>query len=192
MHLGLTIAQDDAARPGRPATPELPEWRWETIAGPVLTALGHTPLPRVWWVPAGPLGLLPLHAAGVRGGPSALDRVVSSHTPTVRALLHARRRPVAETRTQLADTMRRTPGMADLTGTAAEAFQLAGYRHVVATLWPVDDTVAAMAARRFCRLLGDSPTADGATHALHETTCRPRDRFPGAPGLWAPFVHSAP
>ncbi|MEX3106138.1 CHAT domain-containing protein [Streptomyces sp. ST1015] len=279
------------------ATPELLEWLWETIAGPVLAALGHTgpssaggPLPRVWWVPAGPLGLLPLHAAGVRGGPSALDRVVSSYTPTVRALLHARRRPVAETRTQLAVTMRHTPGMADLTGTAAEAaqllagradavaltdgdatadavlralpdadwvhfachasghpvtpsrsrlhlydaplpvpeisrlglrsgelaylsacstgqagvfhadeaihlasaFQLAGYRHVVATLWPVDDTVAAMAARRFYRLLGDSPTADGAAHALHETTCRLRDRFPDAPDLWAPFVHSGP
>jgi hypothetical protein len=61
------------------------DWVWEHITGPVLDALG--PAERVWWCPTGPLALLPLHAAG-----PALDRVISSYTPTLRALLHARRR----------------------------------------------------------------------------------------------------
>ncbi|MES5818807.1 CHAT domain-containing protein [Streptomyces sp. RG80] len=74
-------------------------WLWETVAEPVLTALGHdrTPAgdrwPRVWWVPCGPLSWLPFHAAGHHDGSgrAVLDRVVSSYSPTVRALRHARR-----------------------------------------------------------------------------------------------------
>ncbi|WP_033343269.1 CHAT domain-containing protein [Catenuloplanes japonicus] len=75
-------------------------WLWETITGPVLEALGHDrepadgPWPRVWWCPAGVLSRLPLHAAGT-SSVNAMDHVISSYTPTVRALAHARRsRPV--------------------------------------------------------------------------------------------------
>ncbi|NED00616.1 CHAT domain-containing protein, partial [Streptomyces sp. SID6648] len=81
------------------------EWLWDNAAGPVLGLLGHdrrpsaeADWPRVWWVPGGVLGLLPLHAAGHHTDPAddarrrtVLDRVVSSYTPTVRALRHARR-----------------------------------------------------------------------------------------------------
>jgi CHAT domain-containing protein len=74
----------------------------------------------------------------------------------------------------------------------ASAFQLAGYRHVVATLWPVNDEVAVMSARRFYRRLGPAATADDAAVALHEATVRLRARFPANPELWAPFVHSGP
>ncbi|WP_405463963.1 CHAT domain-containing protein [Streptomyces jietaisiensis] len=73
-------------------------WLWEAIAEPVLAALGRTGAPegdppRLWWSPAGRLALLPLHAAGrFPRGPAVLDRVVSSYTPTLRALRHARTR----------------------------------------------------------------------------------------------------
>ncbi|MGP4051861.1 CHAT domain-containing protein [Streptomyces sp. 2A115] len=74
-------------------------WLWDVVAEPVLTALGYdrSPAngvyPRVWWVPCGPLSWLPIHAAGHHDGSdrAVLDRVVSSYTPTVRALRHARR-----------------------------------------------------------------------------------------------------
>ncbi|WP_189714179.1 CHAT domain-containing protein [Streptomyces phaeofaciens] len=75
-------------------------WLWDEIAGPVLTAVGLVdppvpgqPWPRLWWCPTGPLTLLPLHAAGHHDGTgrAVLDRVVSSYTPTLRALLEARR-----------------------------------------------------------------------------------------------------
>lgn len=78
------------------------EWLWKTIAEPVLEALGFTDTPadgtqwpRLWWCPTGLLTLLPLHAAGdhaVEGKarPTVLDRVVSSYTPTLRALVEAR------------------------------------------------------------------------------------------------------
>jgi len=75
------------------------EWLWDNAAGPVLHALGYDDpaggdmAPRVWWAPGGLLSLLPLHAAGRHGSDAAasvLDRVVSSYTPTIRALRYAR------------------------------------------------------------------------------------------------------
>jgi tetratricopeptide (TPR) repeat protein len=82
---------------------EVLAWTWENAAGPVLDALGcHNPpaagepWPRVWWVPGGLLSLLPIHAAGYHDSPpdpdqrSVMDRVISSYTPTVGALAHAR------------------------------------------------------------------------------------------------------
>ncbi|MFI6079272.1 CHAT domain-containing protein [Actinoplanes sp. NPDC051343] len=81
---------------------ELQVWMWDRIAEPVLEELGYTSTPdgvtaswpRVWWCPTGPLTVLPLHSAGHHGRPggrTVLDRVVSSYTPTLRALLEARR-----------------------------------------------------------------------------------------------------
>ncbi|MFD7135558.1 CHAT domain-containing protein [Streptomyces sp. NPDC059894] len=70
-------------------------WLWEAVAEPVLTALAPAPGSRLWWCPTGALALLPLHAAGRYGTERAvgvLDRVVSSYTPTLRALAYARSR----------------------------------------------------------------------------------------------------
>ncbi|MGZ3146123.1 CHAT domain-containing protein [Lentzea chajnantorensis] len=68
------------------------EWLWDTVTEPVLEGVPeHT---HVWWSPTGPLAGLPLHAAG-RDGRTVLDRVVSSYTPTVRALTWARARAAA-------------------------------------------------------------------------------------------------
>ncbi|WP_158854845.1 CHAT domain-containing protein [Saccharothrix deserti] len=73
-------------------------WLWQAVAEPVLDALGYrelpdaTPWPRVWWCPTGPLMTLPLHAAGRHAdSAAALDRVVSSYTPALKVLVHARR-----------------------------------------------------------------------------------------------------
>ncbi|WP_103509337.1 CHAT domain-containing protein [Streptomyces sp. SM13] len=111
-------------------------WLWDTVAGPVLGALGLTappaadgPWPRIWWAPVGALSLLPLHAAGHHrdGGPALLDRVASSMTPTIRALGHARagrRDDRAEPRL-LVVAMPHTPDAPDLPGAAAEAGHLA-------------------------------------------------------------------
>ncbi|GGK88755.1 CHAT domain-containing protein [Mangrovihabitans endophyticus] len=57
---------------------EVLDWLADRVTGPVLDRLGPA-VRRVWWSPGGPLTALPLHA-------TALDRVVSSYTPTVRAL----------------------------------------------------------------------------------------------------------
>ncbi len=121
---------------------ELLSWLWDAIAGPVLEYLGiHGPpapgagWPRLWWCAPGLLSLLPLHAAGhhhTRSDPSpstVADRVISSYTPTVRALIHARRTASAAQSTRTAANapdiavvaMPNTPGADDLRGALAEA-----------------------------------------------------------------------
>jgi len=91
---GLAIRTD-----AQKAIGDILEWLWDNAAEPVLHALGYDDpaagnvAPRVWWSPGGLLSLLPLHAAGRHGsdaGASVLDRVVSSYTPTIRALQYAR------------------------------------------------------------------------------------------------------
>ena len=75
-------------------------WLWNVAVGPILEELGftHSPQPgqtwpRVWWVGSGLLNILPLHAAGNHESDvNALDRVVSSYIPTIKALTYARER----------------------------------------------------------------------------------------------------
>ncbi|MFC7303950.1 CHAT domain-containing protein [Streptomyces monticola] len=311
------------------------EWLWDAAAEPVLSALAEqgvapapeTPtgrsgrLPRVWWAPGGLLGQLPLHAAGYHTEPAggglrrtALDRVVSSYTPTVRALRHARARrprPLAHSRSLIV-AMPATPGHAplhhvseevrrirallhgpvQLTGPArahaagdartppaigtpttarvlaqlpqsgiahfachgtsdsadpsrsglllhdhatapltvsalaqvdldrahlaylsacstanpgdgrlrdeaihlTSAFQLAGFPHVVGTLWPIDDRLAAEIAESFYTHLAPGPPGtlapDRSAAALHATIRQVRDRYPATPSLWAAYLHA--
>ncbi|WP_093088272.1 CHAT domain-containing protein [Pseudonocardia oroxyli] len=97
-------------------------WMWDAFARPVLDHLRlHGPRdgvwPRIWWCPTGPLTLLPIHAAGRHDvpGESVLDRVISSYTPTVRALIDARSAPVEpEPGRMLFVGMPQTPGQAAL------------------------------------------------------------------------------
>ncbi|PTD10055.1 hypothetical protein FCULG_00007508 [Fusarium culmorum] len=76
------------------------EWLWNVIVSPILNAMNFTQrpadhgLPHIWWIPTGRLLGFPLHAAGYHldeGLKTALDRVVSSYTPSVKTLIHSRR-----------------------------------------------------------------------------------------------------
>lgn len=265
-------------------------WLWDTVVGPVLARLDA---PRVWWCPVGVAAFLPLHAAGHHDEHpprTALDRVVSSYTTTMRALAQARTRaagaggtvvvpvpdlpgaalpgvteeataisalvpaarvlanPVRDTvlaalpghhvahfachgRADWSDPARShliladhatTPltvneisalklsaGLAYLSACETSvttrhladeslhitgAFYLAGYRHVVGTLWPIDDRIAAEFATEFYRhLTGDGttpPQTDRSAHALHEATRTVRARYPDLPAVWAAYTHT--
>ncbi|WP_431041900.1 CHAT domain-containing protein [Streptomyces sp. P1-3] len=318
----VRAAHDPAVSPaGRLAAQaevaELLGWLWDTVAEPVLKALRLTgrqgrqgrlgrrarqrrdrQLPRLWWVPTGPLTALPLHAAGplssagvVTGG--VPDRVVSSYAPTVRALVRARARTghepggrveplvvdpgAREPARETSALTGRVPGSRVLTGERARrdvvldilarhrwvhfacrtvsalddlpasrvllhdrglrpftvadvarlglddvelaylpacttargpraaavepvhvtgAFHLAGYAHVIGTLWPVDDGTAARIAEDFYGALTSaaeggrsSPSARDAAHALHRAVRGMREAYPMAPALWAAHLH---
>ncbi|WP_157239230.1 CHAT domain-containing protein [Catenuloplanes japonicus] len=135
-------------------------WLWDTIAEPVLEGLGlhHGPdpdqeWPRLWWCPSGPLAFLPLHMAGrLDGQQNVLDRVVSSYTPTVRALVDARRqspRLLADPRV-LAVGLTEVAGTPRLPGATGEARDLA-------QRFPSSSTV----------LTDSQATADAVLNALH-------------------------
>ncbi|KAL8792153.1 MAG: hypothetical protein Q9195_005249 [Heterodermia aff. obscurata] len=87
---------------------EILKWLWYSAAKPTLQALGllstkkeldSTAFPRIWWVTSNWASRLPIHAAGdyslakEKGLPcTVMDNVISSYTPTLRALKYSRGR----------------------------------------------------------------------------------------------------
>ncbi|MFD2415703.1 CHAT domain-containing protein [Amycolatopsis pigmentata] len=135
FHVALREAYDpDADRAAaQTVLSDVLKWLWDTVTGPVLDSLGYhgtpeagEPWPRCWWAPGGYFSLLPLHAAGHHDDPAGdrtvMDRVVSSYTPTIRTLRHARRRtPAGSPSRSLIVAMPSTPGLSDLSNVRAEA-----------------------------------------------------------------------
>lgn len=287
---------------------EVLQWLWDVVTGPVLDQLGFlgrptgATLPRVWWSPSSLLTFLPLHAAGDHSTAdhnvpmTVLDRVISSYTPTVRALDDARRRrlrvPMMDAGNALVVAMPTTPGQPKLPGALEEAsliktklpsvtvlagqdaskqavldkladhawvhfachgcsdtdnpsashlliadaaelsirdisqadvdgklaylsacstsrggivlvdeavhlagaFQLAGYPHVVATMWPIYDNTAVQVAKDVYGGLSPGGNAQLVSTAsvLHASVCSRRSEHPDAPWQWASYIHIGP
>ncbi|MFD5949715.1 CHAT domain-containing protein [Streptomyces collinus] len=76
----------------------------------------------------------------------------------------------------------------------ASAFQLAGYRQVIGTLWPIQDAVAADIAKDvYTQLRRDGGVATArASAALHRAVQRARAAHPREPHLWASHIHLGP
>lgn len=111
-------------------------WTWDNIAEPVLRHLGHVgagpehgPWPRIWWCPVGQFAFLPLHAAGRHESraDSVLDRVVSSYTPSIRALAHARENAPAPSGSAVVVAVPDAPDSAPLTSAVREADTVRGF-----------------------------------------------------------------
>jgi CHAT domain-containing protein len=86
-------------------------------------------------------------------------------------------------------TARTGPRLADEAIQLASAFQIAGYRNVVATLWPVVDRLAYQFAVGVYATLATSGAQATAT-AVHAAAHAGRNLVPGAPSTWAAHVHS--
>ncbi len=73
----------------------------------------------------------------------------------------------------------------------ASAFQLAGYRNVVAALWPVPDrpTQRAVTAVYDRVIVNDECRVGAAPAAVHAAALALRERYPKYPSVWAAFVH---
>lgn len=86
--------------------------------------------------------------------------------------------------------------LADEAITMAAAFQLAGYRHVIGTLWSISDELAPEIARRvYDRLMTAGTTgmdSTGTAAALDAAIRSVRGDRRAEPWLWAPYVHLGP
>ncbi|WP_432946383.1 CHAT domain-containing protein [Kribbella sp. CA-253562] len=301
-----TGLSDDVQQAANETIQETLAWLWDVVTQPVLESLdllgpstdavldgtsAPGPLPRLWWIPTGPLTTLPLHAAGLDGQPGVLDLVRSSYAATVRSLIDARRTQRIDTppaplivsvaaapgtpvlphvREEATALSRRFPAgqlladdeatrqrvlealpqhrwvhfachavsAADGAGTGqlllhdhqvdpltvvdiarlrlvdAEiaylsacdtsvsrgdladealhvtgAFQMAGFRHVIGTLWAVGDQTARMVADGYYSAVLADP-GNGPATALHTAVRAVRAAHPATPAVWAPFVHA--
>ena len=179
--IGAHDARDATATFGELLEPELAECLavlWDGLAEPILDHLGfgatpEDPWPRLWWCPTGPLAFLPLHAAGRHGTPGAavVDRVISSYTPTLRALRQARQaRPTAGS--MLVVGLPETPGLPELPSVEAES-------ELLARLLPGRVTALTGREATRARVLAELPAAAWAHFACHGRQ-DPRDPSSGA------------
>jgi hypothetical protein len=162
-------------------------WLRAEVVGPVLTAAPPAPAragrrARLWWIPCGPFTWLPVHAAaaaprqgaGREAGRDAARGVVSSYTPSIRALHHARRRDAARRADGVVRSLivaaPRAPGAPDLPETAREAAALRGLLPGRVRLDGPDDTSAGPAGGTADGRAGGSPaTAEAVLD--HLRTC---------------------
>jgi CHAT domain-containing protein len=75
------------------------------------------------------------------------------------------------------------------------AFQLAGFPHVIGTLWPILDSVSVDVAVGFYTRLSSVPdvlTVADSAQALHDTIRELRDRpgYAAFPSRWAAYIHA--
>lgn len=87
------------------------------------------------------------------------------------------------------ETSRSSERLADEAVHIATAFQLAGFRHVIGTLWPVQDSAAARIADDFYTDLARSFDADGSARILHRAVHALRADDPDRPSRWAAHIH---
>ncbi|MEU9090324.1 CHAT domain-containing protein [Streptomyces sp. NPDC048428] len=85
--------------------------------------------------------------------------------------------------------------LADEVVQLASSFQLAGYPHVIGTLWPIADKLATHLTEEFYTALAEDiargrPIDPAA--ALHRPVRALRDRYAQAPHLWAAHIHTGP
>jgi CHAT domain-containing protein len=133
---------------------------WQRCIKPILDELRYPiqypaeDLPRIWWIGTGLASSFPFHAASDRSAgvtESAYDRVISSYSPSIKALIHARG-PVHLTAVSRSDrpkalivTMPQTPDAKDLPGTSEEksvvTAALGGPSHITALDQPDVATV---------------------------------------------------
>jgi CHAT domain-containing protein len=189
------------AMPDTPGTPALPGAEVEAIALRDLYPRRTTILTGPEAARARVLAVLPrsrwahfaCHAASEVANPSASRLLLFDHQYRPLTVVDVARLRLDDAELAFLSgctTVRTSLRLADEAVHLASGFQLAGYRHVIATLWPIDDRLAARVASDFYSLLNTAGIADAAAESLHEATRRARQLNPARPSAWAAYIHS--
>lgn len=75
----------------------------------------------------------------------------------------------------------------------ASGFQIAGFAHVIGSMWPTEDAVCVQAAKYFYSSILEVGQAARSPEtiavALHKTIVKLQEMFTGRPLSWAPYIH---
>jgi tetratricopeptide (TPR) repeat protein len=133
------------------------------------------------------------HAIADLANPSRSAIARAGGPPITAGELSRLRRPDGELAYLSAcETARTSPDLADETVHLASVLHVAGYRHVVATMWTVPDLPAFRVARSVYTGLAAHDDVDRIPAALHEAVRELRERYPRSPLTWAAYVHLGP
>ena len=173
------VTADEAARLGLPAGPPDANARYEQV-GAALRGCR--------WAH------FACHAASEMTNPSASHILLADHETrplTVLDLIQLRLDVADLAFLSACDTARTGVRLADEAIQLASAMQLAGFRHVIATLWPIGDRQAVRIARDVYRaLLEEDYDVQATSSALHRAVGRQRNLAPHRPTTWAAHIHN--
>jgi CHAT domain-containing protein len=131
------------------------------------------------------------HAVGNLTDPSASALLLyDDDLVTVRDISRLRLTRAGTAYLSACETAKSGITLIDETINIASACQLAGFQHVIATLWPIRDNIAARAAKHIWQALRETD-ADAAL-AVHQATLELRRLYPAKPSIWAAYIHAGP
>jgi tetratricopeptide (TPR) repeat protein len=147
-------------------------------------------------LPSHPVSHFACHGYADWANPAASQLVLYDHatTPLTVADVSARHLVGGLAYLSACDTAITSPALANEAVHITAAFHLAGYQHVIGSLWPINDTIARdLACDIYDQLTHHGtgpPDTSRSPHALHNATRRLRDRYPAIPTLWAAHTHT--
>jgi len=146
-------------------------------------------------LPGHPIAHFACHGYADWTNPAASQLILYDHTtPLTVADISARHLTGGLAYLSACDTTITNPALTNEAAHITGAFHLAGYQHVIGTLWPINDTAACDLAYDFYTHLTHhgttSPDTSLAAHALHRATRRLRSKYPATPTLWAAHTHT--
>lgn len=129
------------------------------------------------------------HGANDSDSPSDSHLLTYDHQRnplTVRAVSRVRLQQAGFAYLSACHTAASSTELADEVIHVASAFHLAGYRHVIGTLWAINDQAGVDIAELFYHQVSGP---EHAAVALHGSILRMRELYPKAPSLWASHIH---
>jgi tetratricopeptide (TPR) repeat protein len=194
------------AMPTIPEAPDLPGVYDETVElarllGAPLTLIGAAATYQavVAALPRHRIAHFACHGLSDWADPAASRLLLADHASaplTVTALMRLHLANADLAYLSACSTTQTNQALADEAVHLTAAVHLAGYRHVVGTLWSINDTAAArIATDVYTRLTngGTQPArTEDSAHALAEATRSLRDDYPALPTRWAAHLHLGP
>jgi Tfp pilus assembly protein PilF len=191
------------AMPSTPSASDLPWARAEAEhiaerlpAAEVLTGSGATHAAVLAALPGHAWAHFACHAASSTVDAAAARLLLDDHEVhplTVREIGRLRIPRAELAYLSACDTARGPVRLADEAVHVTGAFHMAGYTHVIGTLWSVADQIAAeVAGDVYASITAPAPDAAGTAAALHHAVRTVRDRHLGRAVLWAAHVHVGP
>ena len=146
-------------------------------------------------LPDHPIAHFACHGRAERADPARSQLILTDHADAPLTVADISALDLSGTLSFLSacDTSITSPQLADESLHITGAFQIAGYRHVIGTLWSVDDRTTPGLVDSFYRELTRDgrvlPDPECSAVALHHTVRELRKRYPNTPTLWAAHVH---